>query len=126
MTDVSRVLTLVNGSALHKALREAGVGVSYRTVARWVGPTPTAKPPADVMPYIEAAMGITKESPPAWAEGLAQEAAEAAIRRLVTPEMMDAARRLLALLEDTPPQQNGAAPEEDGSQDPAAAGPQSQ
>jgi hypothetical protein len=68
---VERLLTLVNGAALHKALREQGVGVSYRTVARWIGATPSAKPPAEIMPALEAVLGTTKEPPrPEWAERL--------------------------------------------------------
>jgi hypothetical protein len=71
VSDVERLLTLVNGAALHKALREQGVGVSYRTVARWIGATPSAKPPAEIMPALEAVLGTTKEPPrPEWAERL--------------------------------------------------------
>jgi hypothetical protein len=71
VSDVNRLLTLVNGAALHKALREQGVGVSYRTVARWIGATPSAKPPAELMPALEAVLGTTKEAaPPEWAERL--------------------------------------------------------
>jgi hypothetical protein len=71
VSDVNRLLMLVNGAALHKALREQGVGVSYRTVARWIGATPSAQPPAELMPVLEAVFGITKEAaPPDWAERL--------------------------------------------------------
>jgi hypothetical protein len=71
VSDVERLLTLVNGAALHKALREQGVGVSYRTVARWIGATPSAQPPADLVPVLEAVFGIQKEAePPDWATRL--------------------------------------------------------
>lgn len=124
MSDVERLLTLVNGAALHKALREQGVGVSYRTVARWIGATPSAKPPAELMPALEVVFGTTKEAaPPDWAERLADMAAEAAVTRLVPPDLLEQVPELFQRIEAFLQQVAEDAPEEPGPQGPAGSTP---
>jgi len=74
---VNALLALANGAALHKALSRQKLGVSYRTVARWVGEHPDAKPPPAVVPHILKAFGIPETEKealrPEWAEGLLRE-----------------------------------------------------
>lgn len=136
---MTQLLTLCNGAALHKALRAQGLGVSYRTVARWIGDEPESKPPADVLPYIERVFGLrTAEEPtePSWVGRL-----EAKLDELVAtkqrmrdetvekvfealdPERIGRATQLLERLEAQLPPPDVDAPGRSEEQDPAGAEP---
>lgn len=117
MRDVSRLLTLVNGAALHKALKAQGERVSYRTVARWVGPAPELRPPPEMYAAILKAAGVqTEEAPrPVWAEGLEDAIAEAVVMRLGTPDaLVDQLESRLAELgllpDEAPPEESSTPP----------------
>lgn len=76
MIDVNRLLALANGAALHKELQKRQAGVSYRTVARWIGEHPDMSPPAAMVPLILDAFGLppqTEAPVPEWVRGLVDE-----------------------------------------------------
>ena len=118
VADVDRLLALANGAALHKALVAQGVGVSYRNVARWVGPK-RKQPPADLVEPILGAFGLGhEETPPepAWLEGLVREVRmnRAVIQAAMAgadPAFVQRVLDRLAALESRPTLSGGEAPD---------------
>ena len=95
-TELMGLLRYANATAVGKAL-----GVSSQTVTNWAhGKHPSQRRLDQVRALYGLPVGSQGEqkeaAPPAWAERLAVESADAVVRRLVPPELLGAAHRLLA------------------------------
>ena len=86
---------LFSSGRLYKALQKAEYPdlPALRTLQDWIK---NDSAPAGARRAVAELLGTRKESPPAWAEGLADDAAEKAVSKLVPPELLGAAHRLLA------------------------------
>jgi hypothetical protein len=109
-------LSIFEAKALANALTAHGHSVSERTVQRWkAGAT---KPKPQDIDAIHRLLGQQEESPPAWAEGLVDDAVTRIVTLLGGPEYPDAIERLRVRLANTPPLPHEVPPEGGGAQDP--------
>jgi hypothetical protein len=111
------LLRYANFTHVAQGLTQAGYPVSGPTVSRWAqgrNVTPMA------VKLVERLIleGI-EESPPAWAEGLADKTARRVIEALIDPQVLAALPDAIAALEALPPPPNGSPHESGGRPDPA-------
>ena len=94
---VHQLLRWANKREVARELTRRGYDVSGETLNRWV--REEKEIPSVVERMVLELYGIpdtTKQPPPEWARAVAEESADAVVRRLVPPELLGAAHRLLA------------------------------
>ena len=123
-TELMGLLRYANATAVGKAL-----GVSAQTVTNWARGRHPSQARLDQVRALYGlpvgSQGTTKESPPAWAEGLVNDAVAEVVTQIVTllggPEFPVALERLRERLEATPPLPHEAPRGEGGQRGPGTA-----
>lgn len=97
------LLAYANREAVAKALTERGYSVTRNTVNRWARGSEMPDIAARMIAELFGHDPDTTNSPPAWAEGLANRTALRVIEALVDPEALAAVAESIAALEAHPP-----------------------
>lgn len=111
MSRVHEVLHWANRRAVAEEVIRRGYRVSGETLNRWVRDEKEFPAAVERIVFDLFGIGHERESPPAWAEGLVDDAITRVAMLLAAPEVPDALERLSPLLGDTlppPPAARGA------------------
>ena len=102
MTRIHDVLRWANRTAVAEEITRRGYRVSGETLNRWVRQDKEVPAIVERIVFELFGIGTQEESPPAWAEGLVDDAVMKIVTLLGGPEYPAALEQLRARLEGTP------------------------